>query len=101
MIGNAPEQKDPTAKRLVPTLLASTALALFPPNVDAAPREFDRTRTIYVPTEKFVRQGRVKKNVAPLPISPSAQTRPPCRSMMRFTVASPIPLPSKSPGWNR
>ncbi|NJR31217.1 hypothetical protein HC762_00205, partial [bacterium] len=50
MIGNAPERKtEPIGKRLVPTLLVLSTLAFFSPNVDAAPRELNRTRSIYVP----------------------------------------------------
>ena len=40
--------------------------------------------------------GRVKKNVLPFPGSLSTQIRPPCRSTMRFTTASPTPVPSYS-----
>jgi Uma2 family endonuclease len=40
--------------------------------------------------------GSVKKIVAPTLTAPSAQTRPPCRSTTRYTVASPIPVPGKS-----
>ena len=39
--------------------------------------------------------GREKLNVAPRSGLPSAQVRPPCRSMMRRTLARPIPVPSK------
>src|SRR5439155_2179258 len=39
---------------------------------------------------------RVKWNVAPLPGSPSAQTRPPCLWTMRCTVARPRPYPANS-----
>lgn len=50
MIGNAPERKtDPARERLVPTLLVLIGLALFSPNGDAAPRELNRARSIYVP----------------------------------------------------
>src|SRR6266545_5761748 len=40
--------------------------------------------------------GRVKKNVDPLPTSLSAQTRPPWRCTIRWTVARPMPVPSNS-----
>jgi hypothetical protein len=39
----------------------------------------------------------VNRTVAPSPTAPSAQTRPPWRSIMRRTIASPIPVPSNSP----
>ncbi len=35
----------------------------------------------------------VKKNVAPLSTSDSAQIRPPCLSMIRRTIANPAPVP--------
>jgi hypothetical protein len=38
----------------------------------------------------------VKKNVAPPATTASAQTRPPWRSMTRWTVASPMPVPGNS-----
>lgn len=41
--------------------------------------------------------GSVKKNVAPRPGAASAQSRPPCRSITRLTVASPMPVPANSP----
>ncbi len=40
--------------------------------------------------------SRVKKNVAPCSTAASAQMRPPCRWIMRCTVASPMPVPSYS-----
>ncbi len=44
----------------------------------------------------------VKKNVAPCPTAPSAQTRPPWRRMIRSTVASPMPVPGKASSvWSR
>ena len=36
----------------------------------------------------------VKENVVPCPTTDSAQMRPPCRLMMRCTVASPMPEPA-------
>ena len=45
--------------------------------------------------------SKVKKKVAPLPSSPSAQIRPPCRSIMRCTVARPMPVPSNSSACRR
>src|SRR5436190_18621417 len=38
--------------------------------------------------------GNASQNVAPSPIADSTHTRPPCTSMMRFTMASPTPVPS-------
>jgi hypothetical protein len=40
--------------------------------------------------------GMLKKNVAPLSTSLSAQHVPPCLTIILFTFASPIPIPSKS-----
>src|SRR5215813_1677855 len=39
---------------------------------------------------------REKKNVAPPSTLPSAQARPPCRRTIRWTMANPTPVPSKS-----
>ena len=36
------------------------------------------------------------RNVEPLPSSDSTQILPPCRSMMRLQIASPIPVPGSS-----
>ena len=38
----------------------------------------------------------VKKNVEPRSTAESAHTLPPCLSTMRFTIARPTPVPSKS-----
>jgi hypothetical protein len=38
--------------------------------------------------------ARVKKNVVPVPGLDSNQMRPPCRSTIRRTIASPIPSPA-------
>src|SRR5262249_17498142 len=40
--------------------------------------------------------GSVNENGAPLPSAADAQTRPPWRVMMRWTMASPIPVPGNS-----
>src|SRR2546422_5597624 len=40
----------------------------------------------------------VKKKVAPLLSSASAQMRPPCLWIIRWTIARPTPAPSKSSG---
>src|SRR5204863_8899099 len=40
--------------------------------------------------------GRARKKVAPSPSFASTQTRPPCRSTTRLTIASPTPVPSNS-----
>lgn len=39
--------------------------------------------------------GGATKNVAPAPTRPSAQTRPPWRTTMRWTLARPMPVPSE------
>lgn len=39
---------------------------------------------------------KVKEKVAPWPTAAATQMRPPCREMMRRTVANPIPVPSNS-----
>src|SRR5712672_4596615 len=44
----------------------------------------------------FSGDSTVKKNVAPCSSSASAQIRPPCLRIMRCTIASPTPVPSKS-----
>src|ERR1017187_5236680 len=41
-------------------------------------------------------RGRLNEKVAPSPTLPSAHTSPPCRWTMRWTSASPTPVPSNS-----
>jgi hypothetical protein len=52
-----------------------------------------------VPAPELQPFGKVpseKKIVAPLPTTPIAQARPPWRSAIRATVASPMPVPGNS-----
>src|SRR5690606_34393095 len=54
-----------------------------------------------IPSEGL-RPPSVKKKVAPSSGAASAQTSPPCRRMMRWTIASPTPVPGKSvSAWSR
>src|SRR5690606_25552631 len=40
--------------------------------------------------------GSVTTNVAPRSTSPTAEMRPPCRTIVRLTLARPMPVPSNS-----
>src|SRR6185436_2518706 len=46
-------------------------------------------------------RGNETWKVAPRSTSPSARTCPPCRSMIRLTLARPMPTPSNSSPWRR
>src|SRR5579871_1824542 len=62
--------------------------------------EQDRSHCVHASSSR-VRPGSVKWILAPPPTSPSAQTRPPWRSTILFTVASPMPVPVNSAaGWS-
>jgi hypothetical protein len=50
----------------------------------------------------FCTPSKSKKNVAPWPTELSARMRPPCRWIIRCTVASPMPVPGNSSSrWRR
>src|SRR5688572_405991 len=71
-------------------------------NINEAPNErrcavtCRPTRRKRKPMAQAFRAASVKKNVAPSPGLPCAQTRPPWRSTTRATIAAPMPDPANS-----